>query len=148
PCSPGDWSWGWGRALLILLIVMLIFRHGFTFNFVNRATDVFTSLIDKVADHPFGGEKRRDVMTKSFTVDPGGSLRMNVDRGSIQIETADTNIVEITVEREMSASDEHTFQKTLEDHHITMSEHDNEVKIESEAVGSNRGHWSIWSSDL
>ena len=88
-----------------------------------------------------GTEKK---ISKSFAVQPGGKLIVDVDRGNIQIITADQDKVEILVEREVSGGNESQAAKLLQNHQVTLSQEGNEVRVHAKTVKSLRNS-TFWS---
>ncbi len=84
------------------------------------------------------------VDNKTFTVSPGGRLVMDVDRGSIDISTADTNEVTIEITRTARARDSRDAQRLFDDHHLSMEQSGNTVTIRSDLQ---RGGRRIWGGD-
>jgi hypothetical protein len=84
--------------------------------------------------------------SKSFTVGPGGSLSVNVDRGDIRLAGADQNTVQIRVLREVTRASDAEAARILKDHHIVLQQHGNEISVtaqESRHFGS-VSWWRWW----
>jgi hypothetical protein len=88
-----------------------------------------------------GTEKR---ISKSFAVQPGGKLIVDVDRGNIQITTADQNQVEILVEREIRGGNESQAARLLKDHQVTLTQEGDEVRVRAKTAKSFRSS-AFWS---
>jgi len=73
-----------------------------------------------------------DVITRSFTVKPGGKLILKVDRGSVHVTTSDTDKVDIKITRELKRASAAEAKMVFEQHKIDLSSTDNEVKIEAQ----------------
>src|SRR5436190_11589814 len=73
-----------------------------------------------------------NVITKSFSVKPGGKLTMNVDRGSIHITTSDSDKVDIRITRELKHASAAEAKRVYEQHKIDLTSQDNEVKIDAQ----------------
>jgi len=74
----------------------------------------------------------QEVITKSFSVKPGGKLVMNVDRGSIHITTSDSDKVEIRITRDLKRASAAEAKRIYGLHKIDLTSQDNEVKIEAQ----------------
>jgi DUF4097 and DUF4098 domain-containing protein YvlB len=72
-----------------------------------------------------------DIITKSFSVERGGRLVMNVDRGSIHITTSDSDKVEMKIEREVRRASSAEAKQILEQHKINMTQSGNDVTVEA-----------------
>lgn len=75
-----------------------------------------------------------DKIAKSFTVSPGGQLVVAVDRGSIEIKTADADSVNLEVTRKAGGS-EGKAEKTLKDHVVTATQDGNKIEVQAEYKG-------------
>jgi len=85
----------------------------------------------------FAATARADVedkITKSFQVEPGGQLVVAVDRGAIEIKTANTGSVNIEVTRKAGGS-RSKAEKTLKDHVVTTTQDGNKVEVRAEYTG-------------
>jgi DUF4097 and DUF4098 domain-containing protein YvlB len=74
----------------------------------------------------------QDVINKSFEVKPGGTLSMNVDRGTIKILTANTDKVEIEVVRELKRASAEKAQEVYEQHKIDFNQDGDSIRIEAD----------------
>jgi DUF4097 and DUF4098 domain-containing protein YvlB len=70
--------------------------------------------------------------SKSFVVEPGGQLTMDVDRGDVQVTGGDQSTVEIHVEREVTGADAADTAKILKEEHVTLKQNWNEISIEAQ----------------
>lgn len=77
----------------------------------------------------------RDVFTKSFAVASGGQLMVQLDRGSIEVKTADANEVNIEIVRKADS------ERVLKDHVITATFENNTVRVTGEYTGPNSSGW-------
>ena len=75
-----------------------------------------------------------DKITKSFAVSPGGQLVVAVDRGAIEIKTADADAVNLEVTRKAGGS-RSKAEKTLKDHVVTTTQDGNKVEVRAEYKG-------------
>lgn len=89
-----------------------------------------------------------DTITKSYTIQPGGQLTVEVDRGSIEVKTAaDRQSVDIEVTRNSRGS-EAKARKVLNDHIVTTSQDSNKVEVRAEYKGPKTSGWFGRSPDL
>jgi DUF4097 and DUF4098 domain-containing protein YvlB len=89
-----------------------------------------------------------DKITKSYTVQPGGQLAVEVDRGSIEVKTsADRRSVDIEVTRKSRGS-EAKAAKVLNDHVVTTAQDGNKVEVRAEYKGPKASGWFGRSPDL
>ena len=84
--------------------------------------------------------RERDVIKKEFDVEPGGTLIMDLDHGSVEIESTDQDKVLITMERVATAQDRRQAQELLKNNHRYTFEklRDNSVHIESRVERARR----------
>ena len=73
-----------------------------------------------------------DTITKTFTVEPGGTLTLETDIGSIEVKGAEGNIVEVEVFREVKTTSEKKAEKILEDFQIEFSQSGSDVFIKAD----------------
>ena len=81
-----------------------------------------------------------DKITKSFNAQPGGQLVVDVDRGSIEIKTADRESVEIEVARKAGGS-QSKAEKILKDHVVTTAQDGNNITVRAEYKGGQPTSW-------
>jgi DUF4097 and DUF4098 domain-containing protein YvlB len=77
----------------------------------------------------------QDVINKSFDANAGGTLSMNVDRGSIKILTGNADKVEIEVVRELKRATEEKAKDVFEQHQIEFSQDGGTIRIEADNGG-------------
>ncbi len=75
-----------------------------------------------------------DKITKSFTIQPGGQLVVAVDRGAIEIKTADRDSVDIEVKRKVGGS-KTKAEQTLKDHVVTTTQDGNKIEVHAKLEG-------------
>ena len=75
-----------------------------------------------------------DKITKSFQVSPGGQLVVEVDRGAIEVRSADVNAVSIEIIRKAGGS-KSTAEQTLKDHVVTTTQDGNKVEVRADYKG-------------
>ena len=71
---------------------------------------------------------------------PGGQIVVEVDRGSIEVKTADAPSVDIEVIRKAGGSDA-TATKILKDHVVTMTQNGNKVEVHAKYNGEKLTSW-------
>ncbi len=81
-----------------------------------------------------------DTIERSFTVQSGGELHLESDRGSIRIETHKKNTVEVLIKRRVDAFSNSRAQDILDGFEITFDHSGDDVKI--------RGKGRTLSSDM
>src|ERR1041385_199697 len=79
----------------------------------------------------FNANAAEDVITKTFSVTPGGKLLMDVDRGSVHITTSDSGKVDVRITRELKDVSTAEAKKVFEQHKIELTAAENEVNIEA-----------------
>src|SRR5262245_39509174 len=77
-------------------------------------------------------------ITKTFKAASGDQLIVNVDRGDIEIKTAEGDAVSIEVERRAGGSDAKARQ-TLIDHFVTLTQTGSKVEVRAEYKGPKPG---------
>lgn len=88
-----------------------------------------------------------DKINKSFQVQPGGQLIVAVDRGSIDVKTADREVVDIEVIRKAGGS-ESKARAILNDHVVTTSQDGSRVELKAEFKGAKSSGWFKKSPEL
>lgn len=76
-----------------------------------------------------------DRIEKSFTVKPGGQLTMDVDRGSIELITTDTETLHVLVIRKSSAGEERA-KEAFANHQVNFQQTGDKVEITSQSKTS------------
>lgn len=80
----------------------------------------------------------QNVINKSFNANAGGTLSMNVDRGSIKIVTAGSDKVEIEVVRELKRDSGEKAREIFEQHQIDFTQDGDTIRIEADNNGGFR----------
>jgi len=88
-----------------------------------------------------------DKIIKTFSVQPGSQLVVQVDRGNIEVGTADSSAVEVTVTRKAGGSESKAAQ-TLKEHVVTITQKDNTVDVRAEFPGQKSSGWSWGNPNL
>ena len=74
----------------------------------------------------------RDVIKKEYKVEPGGTLALDLDRGDVEVESTNENVVKIELERRARADDPDEAAKILESaHRYEFNKQNNDVSIRS-----------------
>ena len=88
-----------------------------------------------------------DKITKSFQVHPGDQLLVQVDRGSIEIVTAEANSVNIEITRKAGGSSSKAEQ-ILKDHVVTTTQNGRTVEVHAKYTGAKSSGWFGRSPEL
>jgi DUF4097 and DUF4098 domain-containing protein YvlB len=83
-----------------------------------------------------------DRLQKTFEVAPGGTLRVEADRGSIEIKTADTAQVQVEVLRQVKLADRSQADKILKNHEITLPQEGDTVEVRAKFLSATRSIWN------
>ncbi len=86
-------------------------------------------------------------IAKSFPVETGGQLVVAVDRGAIEVKTADRESVDIEVTRK-AGGNQAKAEKTLQDHVVTITQNGNKVEVRAEFKGAKSSGWFGGSPEL
>ena len=86
-----------------------------------------------------------DTIKKSFTVAPGGTLFVDVDRGSIDIATGAGNEIRVEVVRSVDRTSRRRAEDILNEHKVEFTQDGGNLRIYSRYNGSDRGFWG-WRS--
>lgn len=78
---------------------------------------------------------------RAFSVQPGGRLVIDADRGSIRVLTAATNSVSITVEREVNRTTDEKAREVLASHAVDFRQEGEVITVQARLPKSD----SIWS---
>jgi DUF4097 and DUF4098 domain-containing protein YvlB len=89
------------------------------------------------------GEEFKDRIVKNFDVKPGGTLIMEVDRGSIDIKSSAQESIRVEVERKKEASTAEQAGESFNAHKITFDQDGNTLTIKAKGPQENNGPW--WS---
>lgn len=86
------------------------------------------------------------VTQRVFPVSGGGRLILQMDRGDIEIQVADTNAVGVTIVREVKRAGERRATEILENHQIELAQDGNVVRVKARPAKANLGSW--WHGNL
>lgn len=100
-------------------------------NFLKFAVIMLAAAFYLAACTPMMAETE-DVINKSFDVSSGGTLIMDVDGASIEVETGSSDKVEIKVIRKARTSSKRKAEEIFEDYEIEFDQKENDVIIESD----------------
>jgi DUF4097 and DUF4098 domain-containing protein YvlB len=79
----------------------------------------------------------QDTINKSFDAKPGGTLSVQVDRGTVKVLTANTDKVEIEVVRELKRASAEEAREAFDQHKIDFTQDGDSVRIEADNTGLN-----------
>ena len=77
---------------------------------------------------------------RNFHVKPGGTLTIDSEIGTINVQTVDKNEVEIVVTREVEGKLDSVAQKALTDFEVTFEQNDSDIRIEGK-FKRDRQYW-------
>jgi len=75
------------------------------------------------------GDFVEDKIEKSFQVVPGGRLKVDADKGSIEIRTAASNAIDVAIDRKVKTKDRGLAEEILQDFEIAFEQDDRGVEI-------------------
>ncbi len=78
-----------------------------------------------------GNAEERDTIKKSFRVQSGGTLYLDLDHGNVSIETGRDGVVNIEVDRIVEAEDEYAAKRILEEHELVFGQSGSDVRLHS-----------------
>ena len=81
--------------------------------------------------------------SKSLSVEPGGNLTMNVDRGDIHVTGSDQNTVEVQVDRKVTRAGDSEAARILKEERLVLKQSGNEISIAAHEPPSFHNH-SFW----
>jgi hypothetical protein len=83
---------------------------------------------------------------KSFTVQPGGTLKVETNGGGIKVTPGPDNAVKITVKQRIDASTDVEADEMLKHLTLTLEQQGNDVTAIAEYVGERTSSWFHWGS--
>ena len=83
-----------------------------------------------------------DKIKFQFDVRPGGTLYLDIDRGTIAVESSGENAVYVELDREVSGANDEEEKQVLELHEYDVSQDGNNVVIESRFDDGESRFWS------
>ncbi len=81
------------------------------------------------------GRGHVEKIEEKFAVEPGGTLTIDADMGSIDVEPWSENEVDILVEKSIRANNETRARQELEEVEVQISQRGNEVRVEVDRPG-------------
>ncbi len=90
----------------------------------------------------FAGSK--DIVHKKFNVKSGGKLFLESDKGAIEISTTSSEIVEVTVYKELRRGDD----ADLDDFEVRFNQRGDDVEITGEFLRRSSGLWGKWRNRI
>jgi len=96
-----------------------------------------------LAQSTFTSTDDAETIIRSFTVEPGGRLSVDTDRGDIQVVTSDRNTVEVTVKREVSHASESEISQILKNHQVTLVQNGNEIQVRARSPKTTQSLLSV-----
>ena len=87
------------------------------------------------------GAETREQIHKTFAAHPGGKLVVDVDFGSIDVNTNGTGEVTIDVERKVARHNKADEEKFLNDHPVTLTQDGDTVTVYSKGKSKNVRSW-------
>ena len=94
--------------------------------FVSLCIAILLAASSRAAD-----ESAEKIITKSFPVEPGGSVAVTADQGDIELVTGKQNVVEVVVERTVTGVSESKATKILKKHKVTATLEGSTVYVET-----------------
>ena len=83
-----------------------------------------------------------DNIERSFQVAPSGRLTIDADRGSIEVRTANRDLVDVKIERKIKENGKWSAEEVLEDFVITFDHNDDGVTIRAKYDRENHRRWN------
>jgi hypothetical protein len=99
------------------------------------------SLIILLASCLLAGAQTEERINKRFAVQPGGKIVVDVDFGSIEVNTNGTSEVAVDVFRKVTRKSKADEEEFLRDHAVTFAQEGNTVTIRSRAKTKSIGWW-------
>ena len=90
---------------------------------------------------------QEDKIAKTFQVRPGEQLVVELDRGSIEVQTADAESVQIEVTRKAGGS-QSKAEKILKDHEVSATQAGGKIEVRGEYKGPKSSGWFGRSPEL
>lgn len=79
---------------------------------------------------------------QSFNVKPGGTLTVDVDRGSIDVTTSDNNTVDVQITRRVDNLGRAKLEDALKKHHVEISQNGDDIRVYSRMPSGFRRFWN------
>ena len=104
------------------------------------ATTLFVAALFFEATQP-SVASTEDRIKKSFPVSAGGKLKMEVDRGSIEVKENERGTLDVEVIRRIERGSTEKAREILKDHEIEFAQEGNEVQINARLRDSVASFW-------
>ena len=88
-----------------------------------------------------GGAELKDTIERSFTVEPGGWLNLETDRGSIEVRTSPDPTVDVLVDLHADTDSERKARKILEKFIVDIAQVGDEIRIEARFDSDDASFW-------
>ena len=86
----------------------------------------------------------KDTVKKSFRVEPGGTLAIDIDKGNVEIRSSSESMVYVEVERTVTVDSKEDAKRLLDRHQLEMYQRSNDVIVLSRLEDVGRS-WKRWS---
>jgi hypothetical protein len=86
-----------------------------------------------------------DTIRKTFTVESGGTLKVDTDTGSIEVRGTSSRIVEIEVLRNVKTNNHKTAQRILDNFHIDFEQRGNDIYVTGDRQRKANFWDNIWN---
>ncbi len=93
----------------------------------------------------FAFDSTDDTIHKSFTVEQGGTLNVDTDNGSIEVQGTNGRTVDIEVLRKVRTTNENRAQQILENFKISFEKRGRDVYITGERLNKDRFWDNLWN---
>ncbi len=90
-----------------------------------------------------GGGDITDTVKKSFAVEAGGTVAIDMDRGNVKIKSTRESMVYVEVERRVDVDSKEDAKRILDRHQLEMYKKGNDVIVRSRLEDTDRG-WKRW----
>ncbi len=85
----------------------------------------------------------KDTVKKSFAVEAGGTIAIDMDRGNVEIKSTRESMVYVEVERKVDVDSKEDAKRILDRHQLEMYKKGNDVIVRSRLEDTDRG-WKRW----
>jgi len=93
-------------------------------------------------------ESAEKTITRSFAVEPGGSLTVDADQGDIEVVSSDKNSVEVVVERKVRRASQSKEAELLKAHKVTFTQDGSKVRVQAVTAKTSGGLFSFSRPNL
>lgn len=106
-----------------------------------KAVFLATAMLGLATSFALAGAE--NVINKSFQVQPGGKLIVELDRGSIEVATAEFGTVNVEIARKAGGSQSQA-EEILKDHVVTIGQNGDTVEVSGKYTGPKSSGWFGW----